>query len=133
MNLCNRVLTTRFLPQNEKLTKREVEAKFCNFSLSTNSVSVCQPFLHGPPAKTISPAAANLFALVNIKIPPLLIPVADIVQVHRTEGGSAGAGAAADITHQAEDSRHSAGQAGPQRPGGAHPAAAQTGGQTAGD
>lgn len=26
--------------QSEKLTKREVEAKFCNFSLSTNSVSV---------------------------------------------------------------------------------------------
>lgn len=29
-----------FLLQSEKLTKREVEAKFCNFSLSTNSVSV---------------------------------------------------------------------------------------------
>lgn len=28
-----------FFLQSEKLTKREVEAKFCNFSLSTNSVS----------------------------------------------------------------------------------------------
>lgn len=26
--------------QNEKLTKREVEAKFCNFSLSSSSVSI---------------------------------------------------------------------------------------------
>lgn len=89
--------------------------------------------VHRPSVKIISPAAANLFSLVNIEIPPLLRPVADAVQVHRTEGGSAGPGAAADITHQTEDRRHSAGQAGPQGPGGAHSAAAQTGSETAGD
>lgn len=34
------VLTLLSLLQSEKLTKHEVEAKFCNFSLSINSVSV---------------------------------------------------------------------------------------------
>lgn len=41
MNISNSVLLL-YLLQSEKLTKREVEAKFCNFTLSTNSVSVLQ-------------------------------------------------------------------------------------------
>lgn len=72
-----------YSPQSEKLTKREMEAKFCNFSLSTNSVSV--HLMYEPSVKIISLAAACLYWLVNIKMsPPLFHPVADIVQVHRT-------------------------------------------------
>lgn len=39
------VVTLLSLLQSEKLTKHEVEAKFCNFSLSINSVSV-PPCVH---------------------------------------------------------------------------------------
>lgn len=130
--------------KSEKLTKREVEAKFCNFSLSTNSVSVCtQASLQNSERereKKINHqshlAAAELSTLAERQQPPCLlppsIPVADAVQVHRTEGGVARGGAAADIAHQAEDGRHSVGQAGPQRPGGADVAAEQARSQTAG-
>lgn len=47
--------------QSEKLTKREVEAKFCNFSLSTNSVSVpaaAPSYKKIKKTKKIRPAAA---------------------------------------------------------------------------
>lgn len=115
-----------YLLQSEKLTKREVEAKFCNFSLSTNSVSVRWAF--EPSVKIISPAATRSCSLININIsPPPSHPVADAVQVHRAEGESAGPGATADITHQTEDRCHPAGQAGPEGPGGAHGASSQTG------
>lgn len=86
-----------------------------------------------PSVKIIICAAACLYWLVNIRMSPLLHPVADIVQVHRTEGGSAGFGANAEITHQTEDCCHPAGQTGPQGSGGPNNAAAQTRSETAGD
>lgn len=73
----NAVLTLVYLLQSEKLTKREVEAKFCNFSLSTNSVSV-PPGSTRPSVKIINPAAANFFWL-GIDFCPLLHPVANVV------------------------------------------------------
>lgn len=103
--------------QSEKLTKREVEAKFCNLSLSTNSVSA--------PAAT--PALCRNVptrSSANVHIDILPCPVADVVQVHRAKGGSAGAGAVADVTHQTQDRCQSTRQAGAQRPGGGHRAAA---------
>lgn len=97
--------------QSEKLTKREVEAKFCNFSLSTNSVSA--------PCRKVP---ARRSSDVHIDIVPC--PVADVVQVHRAKRGSAGAGAAADVTHQTQDRCQSTRQAGAQGPGGGHRVAA---------
>lgn len=64
-------------------------------------------------------------------LPPC--PVAHSVQVHRTEGEPAGPGSTADTAHKTQDRRHSAGQAGPQGPGGGHGAPVQTGSQAAGE
>lgn len=179
------------LLQSEKLTKREAEAKFCNFSLSANCVSVhlvyepsvkniqhtcstCEKFAFKALCQTgslrygCSVSAAvfeltrwscsepELVVLLSTKLllktekrafwqkvmegkvsrelmlshtdisPHLSLSVADSVQVHRTEGESAGPGAAAVITYQAKNCRYPAGQAGSQGPGGAHCASAQT-------
>lgn len=51
------------------MTKREVEAKFCNFSLSTNSVSVpaaAQPFCKNN-------QSGSKFVIVNINIFPCCV------------------------------------------------------------
>lgn len=118
--------------QSEKLTKREVEAKFCNFSLSTNSVSVpaAAPSYKKIKQTNKDPTCSSLAR--SRRSPFLSRPVADVVQVHRTEGGPAGAGPTAAVTHQTQDCCQSTRQAGAQGPGGGHGVAAETGGEAAG-
>lgn len=119
--------------QSEKLTKREVEAKFCNFSLSTNSVSVpaAAPFYKKTNKQTKKDPTCSSLARSR-RSPFLSCPVADVVQVHRAEGGPARAGPAAAVTHQTQDCCQSTRQAGAQGPGGGHGVAAETGGEAAG-